>query len=272
MGALGPCRRVGLLALLGWAGFAARAAEGDWPVYLGDAGSAHYSTLHQISARNVDRLSVAWVYHSGDARRDNLSQIQCNPLIIGGVLYGTTPGAVYRNLLFMPLRVGEGPAPAAPGHLRAYDIRTGRIVWTFHTIPWPGEPGYETWPPDAWTHVGGANCWAGMSVDTERGRVFVPTGSAAFDFWGGDRIGQDLFADCLIALDARTGRRVWHYQFVRHDLWDRDLPALPTLLTVRHGGRRVAAVAQVTKSGHLFVFDRETGEPKRRRCRANRRR
>jgi len=173
----------------------------------------------------------------------------------------TTPGAVFQNLLFLPLRVGEGPAPAAPGHLRAYDLRTGQIVWTFHTIPYPGEPGYETWPPDAWTYVGGVNCWAGMAVDERRGLVFVPTGSAAFDFWGGNRIGQDLYANCLLALDARTGRRVWHYQFVHHDLWDRDLPAPPDLVTVVHDGHRVDAVAQTTKSGHVFVFNRETGEP-----------
>jgi quinoprotein glucose dehydrogenase len=172
----------------------------------------------------------------------------------------TTPGAIYQNLLVLPLRVGEGPAPAAPGHLRAYDLRTGKIAWTFHTIPHPGEPGYETWPPDAWTYVGGANCWAGMAVDESRGLVFVPTGSAAFDFWGGNRIGQNLYANCLLALDARTGRRVWHYQFVHHDLWDRDPPAPPSLLTVTHGGRRIDAVAQTTKSGHVFVFNRETGE------------
>jgi quinoprotein glucose dehydrogenase len=172
-----------------------------------------------------------------------------------------TPGAVYRDLLVMPMRLGEGPAPAAPGHVRAYDIRSGRIVWTFRTIPHPGEYGYETWPPDAWTYIGGANCWAGMSVDSARGLVFVPTGSAAFDFWGGNRIGENLFANCLIALDAQTGRRIWHFQFVRHDLWDRDLPAPPTLLTVEHRGRKIDAVAQVTKSGHVFVFDRETGTP-----------
>ncbi|MDW8310995.1 MAG: PQQ-binding-like beta-propeller repeat protein, partial [Verrucomicrobiales bacterium] len=173
----------------------------------------------------------------------------------------TTPGAVFENLLFLPLRVGEGPGPAAPGHIRAYDIRTGRLVWRFNTIPHPGEPGYETWPPEAWKHIGGANCWAGMAVDRQRGIVYVPTGSAAFDFWGGNRHGSNLFANCLLALDARTGRRLWHFQMVHHDLWDRDLPAPPTLLQVRRGGRRVDAVAQVTKSGHVFVFDRVSGEP-----------
>ena len=140
-------------------------------------------------------------------------------------------------------------------------MRTGRIRWTFHTIPHPGEPGYETWPPDAWTRVGGANSWSGLSVDAARGLVFVPTGSAAFDFWGGNRHGANLYANSLIALDAATGEHVWHFQFVHHDIWDRDLPQAPVLVTVRRDGRDVDAVAQATKSGYVFVFDRETGAP-----------
>lgn len=337
---------------------AAYGADRDWPVYLGDAARSHFSQLKQINERNVGQLQVAWIYNSGDAGANNLSQNQCNPLIINGVLYGTTPqlklvalqaatgeelwrfdpfagggntkavgvnrgvvywaegsdrrilfsadhflyaidagtgrpvgsfgtdgridmkeglgrdvsklyvcsttpGAVFRNLLFLPTRAGEGPDPAAPGHIRAYDVRTGKIVWTFHTIPYPGEKGADTWPPNAWTnvYVGSANCWAGMAVDERRGIVFVPTGSATFDFWGGNRIGQDLFANCLLALDANTGRLLWHFQFVHHDIWDRDLPAPPTLLTVTRDGRKIDAVAQTTKSGHIFVFNRETGEP-----------
>jgi quinoprotein glucose dehydrogenase len=173
----------------------------------------------------------------------------------------TTPGTIFQDLLFLPLRVGEGPAPAAPGHIRAYDVRTGKIVWTFHTLPYPGEVGADTWPPDAWTYIGGANCWAGMALDERRGILYVPTGSAAFDFWGGNRIGQNLFANCLLALDAGTGRRLWHFQFVHHDLWDRDLPAPPSLLSVKRNGRKSDAVAQITKSGHVFLFDRETGAP-----------
>lgn len=176
-------------------------------------------------------------------------------------LFVNTPGVIFRDLIIMGMRVGEGPAPAAPGHIRAYDVRSGRLVWTFRTVPQPGEPGYETWPPDAWQRAGGANVWAGMTVDEERGMVFCPTGSASFDFWGGDRVGDNLYANCLLALDAATGRRIWHYQFVRHDLWDRDLPAPPTLVTVRREGRDIPAVAQPTKSGHVFVFHRETGEP-----------
>jgi quinoprotein glucose dehydrogenase len=181
--------------------------------------------------------------------------------VTGLAIQANTPGVVYRDLLILGMRVGEGPGPAAPGHIRAYDVRSGRMVWRFNTIPHPGEPGYETWPADAWTRVGGANVWAGMTVDEERGLVFCPVGSAAFDFWGGDRHGNNLYANCLLALDAATGQRRWHYQLVRHDVWDRDPPAPPTLLTVRRDGREIPAVAQVTKSGHVFVFHRETGEP-----------
>ena len=174
----------------------------------------------------------------------------------------TTPGALYRDLIIMPLRLSES-ADAAPGFVQAFNVRTGELAWVFRTIPGPGELGYETWPAEAHRNfdVGGANCWAGMAVDPTRGLVFVPTGSAAPDFWGGARHGPNLFANCLIALDAATGKRRWHFQFVHHDLWDRDLPSPPVLLTVQRGGKAVDVVAQTTKSGHVFVFDRETGEP-----------
>jgi len=332
------------------------AADANWGVYLGDKSSSQYSALKQITRRNVRKLEQVWVYHSQDPGKDNLSQIQCNPLIVDGVLYGTsprmqlfalqadtgvelwrfdpfaksgrptgmglnrgvvywadgkdrrilygenhflhavhastgravlefgdhgrvnlkrdlgreanrlavaatTPGIVFEDLLIMGMRVSEGPGPAAPGPIRAYDIRTGALVWRFNTIPEPGQFGYDTWPTAAYTHIGGANVWTGFALDEERGLVFCPTGAAAFDFWGGNRLGDNLFANCLLALDARTGKRVWHFQFVHHDLWDRDLPAPPNLVTVNHGGARVDAVAQVTKSGHVFLFNRETGEP-----------
>jgi quinoprotein glucose dehydrogenase len=175
-------------------------------------------------------------------------------------LVATSPGVVYKDLLIQGTRVGEGEG-SAPGHVRAYDVRTGRIRWTFHTIPRPGELGHDTWPADAWQTAGGANSWAGMSVDVERGIVYVPTGSATPDFYGGDRIGANLFANTLLALDAETGRRLWHFQTVHHDLWDRDLPAAPNLVTVTRDARRVDAVAQITKSGFVFVFDRESGRP-----------
>jgi quinoprotein glucose dehydrogenase len=172
----------------------------------------------------------------------------------------TSPGIVYKDLIIVG---GAEPEehPAPPGDIRAYDVRTGVLRWTFHTIPHPGELGYDTWPKDAWQGAGGANNWAGMSLDAKRGIVYVPTGSAVFDLYGHDRIGDDLFSDTLLALDANTGRRLWHFQGVHHDLWDRDFPSPPVLLSVTHAGKQVDAVAQTTKSGYVFLFDRRTGEP-----------
>jgi len=140
-------------------------------------------------------------------------------------------------------------------------VRTGALRWTFHTIPQPGEPGYDTWPPDAWRYTGGVNSWSGMTLDESRGLVFVPTGSAAADFYGANRLGDNLYANCLLALDAATGQLRWHFQFVRHDLLDRDLPSAPTLITLRHDGRKVDALAQTTKQGFVFVLDRDSGRP-----------
>jgi quinoprotein glucose dehydrogenase len=334
------------------------AADVDWPTHGGDPGHRQYSTLAQIHRGNAKALRVAWTYGSGGASPEGRSQIQCNPIVVDGVLYATsptmkvfaldaatgrelwtfdpfatgagekphalgvnrgvaywsrgddrrilftagqhlfeldartgklvtsfgangsvslldglgrdvtglyvlsnTPGAIYEDLLILGTRVGEGPGAAAPGHVRAYDVRTGRIAWIFHTIPYPGELGYDTWPRDGWQRLGGANAWSGITVDVERGLVFLPTGSAAFDFWGGNREGANLFANCLLVLKAATGERVWHYQLVHHDLWDRDLPAAPVLTTVIRDGRKIAAVAQTTKTGHVFLFERETGRP-----------
>jgi quinoprotein glucose dehydrogenase len=173
----------------------------------------------------------------------------------------TSPVVVHGDLIFTGGGGGEGPAPAAPGHIRAWDARTGERKWIFHTIPRPGQYGYETWPQDAWRHVGGANNWAGMSFDEARGRLFVSLGSPAFDFWGGDRHGQNLFGNCVLALDAATGERLWHFQTVHHDIWDYDLPCQPILCTVTMGGVRIEALAQLTKTGLCFVFDRMTGQP-----------
>jgi quinoprotein glucose dehydrogenase len=175
-------------------------------------------------------------------------------------LVATSPGIVYKDLLVQGMRVGEGEG-SAPGDIRAYDVRTGAIRWTFHTIPQPGEVGYATWPAGAWQTAGGANSWAGMAVDTKRGVVYVPTGSATPDFYGGGRAGENLFANSLLALDAETGKRIWHFQTVHHDLWDRDLPAAPNLVTVTHDAKRVDAIAQITKSGFVFLFDRGSGRP-----------
>jgi quinoprotein glucose dehydrogenase len=177
-----------------------------------------------------------------------------------GYVVATSPGVVFEDLLIQGTRVGEDEG-AAPGHVRAYDVRTGRVRWTFHTIPQQAEQGSDTWPNDAWKTAGGANSWPGMSVDSRRGIVYIPTGSASPDFYGGGRRGANLYANTLLALDARTGRRIWHFQSVHHDLLDRDLPAAPNLLTVRRDGRTVDAVAQITKTGFVFLFDRENGRP-----------
>lgn len=328
-------------------------ADKDWPVYLGDRHNSHYSPLNQINRENVNQLKPAWTYHTGDADPGGHTQIQCNPLIIDGVLYGaspklkvfaldaatgkqkwlfdpatktsfalnvnrgvtywedgddkrifftagpylyvlnaetgqpistfgfqgraslksklgkyaqklyvvaTTPGVIYKDLLIMGTRVSESRV-AAPGFIRAYDVRTGIVRWVFHTIPRPGEYGYETWPEDAWKTAGGVNAWAGFALDRKRGILYAPTGSASYDFYGGDRKGANLFANCLIALDAKTGKRIWHFQTVHHDIWDRDLPAPPNLVTLNHNGKEVDAIAQITKSGFVFLFDRETGKP-----------
>jgi quinoprotein glucose dehydrogenase len=308
-----------------------------WPVYGGDFAGTKYSESSRIDRANVHRLRPAWTFHTGDARPGKGSTIECNPLVIGDVMYftspslkvfavaaasgrkvweftpdvaangvsrglaywveggdrrlfhtvgpflyaldagtgrpapgfghggridlregldqdvfyllvtATTPGIVYGDLLILGSSVGEGPSPAAPGHIRAYDVRTGKRRWIFHTIPWPGEPGYETWPPDAWKRIGGVNCWGGFTLDERRGLVFCGTGSASYDHYGGNRIGQNLYANCVLALDARTGALRWHFQVVHHDLWDYDLPCPPILVTVTREGRAIDAVAQVTK-------------------------
>ena len=172
----------------------------------------------------------------------------------------TSPGMVYQDLLIVGGRNPE-TLPSPPGNVRAFDVRTGKLRWSFHTIPHPGEFGYDTWPRDAWKTAGAANNWAGMTVDARRGIVFVPTGSAVPDFYGADRVGDDLFANCLIALNAQTGERIWHFQAVRHDIWDRDFPAAPVLLTVKRDGKDIDAVAQTTKQGFVYLFDRTNGAP-----------
>lgn len=335
-----------------------------WPVYAGSKTAIRYSSNRQIHPGNVNLLEQAWVYDTGDKDPGNRSQIQCNPIVVDGILFGTSPqsklfalhaatgmplwvfdpytpggqaktpeavyhinrgvtywqdeqgggkrifysagprlycidaekgvpvagfgsngfidlrenldveinpeeayavgtspGIIYKDLLIVGMRLSED-AGALPGHIRAFDARTGERRWIFHTIPHPGELGYDTWEdPNAWKRIGGANNWAGMALDEKRGIVYVPTGSASPDFWGGGRKGQNLFANSLAALDAATGRHIWHYQVIHHDLWDRDLPATPGLITVRHGGRLIDAVAQITKHGYIFLFDRQSGEP-----------
>ena len=325
----------------------------NWPVYLGDRNNSHYSPLEEINKGNIDQLSLAWEYKTNDLDPNGMGQIQCNPLIIDGIMYGsspqlkifavdasngkeiwrynpaistnfsmnvnrglaywedgddkrllftagpylyclnaengrlvqsfgefgkaslksklgewakelyvvsTTPGIIHKDLLILGTRVSEG-AKAAPGYIRAYNVKTGKIKWTFRTIPKPGEFGYETWPEDAYKSIGGANSWSGFALDGDRGIVYVPTGSASYDFYGGNRKGENLFANCLLALNASNGERIWHFQTVHHDIWDRDLPSPPNLLTVVHEGQQIDAVAQITKSGFVFLFDRATGKP-----------
>ena len=322
------------------------ASSQDWPV-AGGRGGVRYSTLAQINKENVGQLQRAWQFDSSDEFEG--SEMECNPIVLDGVVYATTPrlrvvaldgatgkllwdfdahrgkkviekqrnrglvywgngderrlfvgidsflyalsaktgkpvdsfgdhgridlhdglgknaqdltiqatspGVVYKDLLIQGALVAED-LPAAPGYIRAFDVRTGKLRWVFHTIPLPGEFGYDTWPKDAWKYIGGANSWAGLTLDAERGIVFAPTGSASFDFYGANRIGDDLFANCLLALDAETGKRIWHFQFVHHDVWDRDLPAAPTLVQIQHDGKEVDALAQITKYGRVWLMDR----------------
>jgi quinoprotein glucose dehydrogenase len=330
-----------------------------WRVSGGSKMAQHYSSLTQIDTANVKQLQVAWEYHTGDADTIGHSQIQCSPIMVDGVLYGTTPrlrlfavdaatgkqkwvfdpagntnksamnfgmnnnrgvtywedgedkrilycagsniyevnaadgqlisgfgdggkvdlhnglgldaskmyitatspGIIYKDLYILGSRVNE-TADAAPGHIRAYDVRTGKLRWIFHTIPHPGEFGYNSWPDTAaYRHIGSANSWSGFSMDEKRGLLFAPTGSAAYDFYGGKRLGKDLFANCVLALDAATGKLKWHYQVIHHDIWDKDLPTAPVGVTIKKDGRDVDAVAQPTKHGFIFVLDRETGKP-----------
>jgi glucose dehydrogenase len=172
----------------------------------------------------------------------------------------TSPGAIYKDLIIVGGRNPE-THPAPPGDIRAFDVRTGALRWSFHTIPHPGEEGYDTWPPEAWKKSGAANNWPGMTVDVKRGIVYAPTGSAVFDFYGADRVGDDLYANTLLALDAATGKRIWHFQGVHHDIWDRDFPSAPTLLTLMKNGKRVDALAQTSKQGFIYLFDRVSGKP-----------
>ena len=176
------------------------------------------------------------------------------------LVQSTTPGRVFENLLILGSATNQGYG-SAPGDIRAFDVRTGKLVWTFHTIPHPGEFGYDTWPPDAWKTVGGANVWSELSLDEARGVLYAPTANAKYNFYGADRKGAALFSDTLLALDARTGKRLWHFQMVHHDIWDYDDPTAPKLLDVRHDGKIVHAVAQVSKQGFVWVFDRITGAP-----------
>ena len=205
------------------------------------------------------RTGVTITSFGNDGRVDLREGLGRDPKTIPNIQTGT-PGHVFENLIIMGSATSEVWG-APPGDLRAYDIRTGKMAWIFHTIPHPGEFGYDTWPKDAWKYVGGTNTWGEMAIDAKRGIGYFPTGSPTNDFYGADRIGANLFSDCLLALDLRTGKRLWHFQLVHHDLWDYDPTTGPKLLTVRHNGKMVDVVAQAGKTGYLYVFDRVTGEP-----------
>lgn len=213
------------------------------------------SYIHAINARNGRLIQEFGV----DGRVDLRDALDRDVFYLS--VTASSPGVVYKDLFIIGSSVGEGPAPSAPGHIRAYDVRTGKRRWIFHTIPHPEEFGYDTWPADAWKTIGGANAWGGVTLDAERGIVFAGTGSPSYDHFGGNRKGMNLFANCALALNANTGERIWHFQTVHHDLWDYDLPCPPVLVTVEHDGKRIDAVAQSTKMGHLFVLDRLTGKP-----------
>ncbi len=228
-----------------------------WKSNSNEESRIFFSSGPKMYAVNVDTGNVIPSFGENGSidLRDGLGR---NPERLSVV--ANTPGAIYKNLLIMGTRVGEGPG-SSPGHIRAYNVVTGAIEWIFHTIPQPNEYGYDTWPGEAYKTVGGSNSWAGIALDEKNGIAYIPTGSAAFDWYGGDREGENLFSNTLLALDAATGKRIWHFQMVHHDIWDRDLPAPPNLFEMNHGDERIPAVAQVTKSGHVFIFNRLTGEP-----------
>jgi quinoprotein glucose dehydrogenase len=213
------------------------------------------SFLQEIDART----GITIPGFGNDGRVDLRVGLGRDPKTIPNIQTGT-PGHVFENLIILGSATSEAWG-SPPGDLRAYDVHTGKMAWIFHTVPHPGELGYETWPKDAWKYVGGTNTWGEMAVDQKRGIGYFPIGSPTYDFYGADRVGANLFGDCLLALDLRTGKRLWHYQVVHHDLWDYDPATGPKLLTVRHNGKLVDIVAQAGKTGYLYVFNRVTGEP-----------
>lgn len=195
----------------------------------------------------------------GDHGKVNLNiGVRDNPENIAVTM--TSPGIIYKDLIICGSRLPDLYG-TPPGYIRAYNCKTGELVWTFHTIPLPGEPGYETWPKDAYKYAGGVNSWAGMSVDSKRGMVFMSLGSPTYDFYGADRVGENLYGNCVLALDAATGKHKWHFQTVHHDIWDYDLPAPPSLVKLNKDGKEIDAVAQLSKQGFVFILNRETGEP-----------
>jgi quinoprotein glucose dehydrogenase len=211
--------------------------------------------LWAIDARNGDAIPEFGNQGSTDLREGLGRPVESIRQIGSG-----TPGKIFGDLLIMGSATGED-YESPPGDLRAYNVINGKMAWTFHTVPHPGEPGYDTWPPDAWKYIGGTNTWGELSIDEKRGVAYFPTGSPTYDFYGADRTGANLYSDCLLALDARTGKYLWHFQTTHHDLWDYDLEAGPKLLTIQHDGKAVDVVAEAGKNGFVYVLDRVTGKP-----------
>ena len=210
--------------------------------------------------QEIDALTGKSILSFGDSGLADLKQgLGKDPIAIARA-QSSTPGKIFEDLLILGIAPGEN-FMSGPGHIRAFNVVTGKMEWAFNTIPQPGEFGYDTWPKDAYKYVGGVNVWGEISVDAKRGIAYFPVGSPTYDYYGADRKGANLFGNCILALDARTGKRLWHYQLVHHDLWDYDLSAAPQLITVNHNGKKTDAVAVATKHGFLFVFDRVTGEP-----------
>ena len=223
----------------------------------GDDKRILYSSGNDLMA--IDAKTGKLIPSFGTEGRVSLNEgVRDNPDSISVTL--TTPGRIFGDLIIIGSRLPDFYG-APPGYIRAYNCKTGALVWTFHTIPLPGEPGYESWPTEAYKYAGGVNSWAGMSIDTDRGMVFIALGSPSYDYYGADRQGNNLYGNSVLALDAATGQYKWHFQTVHHDVWDYDLPAPPNLVTLKKDGKEIEAVAQVTKHGFIFVLDRDTGEP-----------
>ncbi|MEO8522302.1 MAG: PQQ-binding-like beta-propeller repeat protein [Acidobacteriota bacterium] len=237
-------------------GFNARGIN-YWESADGKARRLIFSSLNML--QEIDALTGETVSSFGkDGRVDLREGLDRDPAAVNQQT--RTPGRVFENLLILGSATNQ-EYTSAPGDIRAFDVRTGALVWTFHTVPRPGELGADTWPADAWKTVGGANNWGEQSIDAKRGIVYIPTGSAKYNFYGGYRKGANLFANSILALDVRTGKRLWHFQMVHHDIWDLDNNSAPQLTTIRHNGRSVDVVAVASKTGYLYVFDRVTGEP-----------
>ena len=213
------------------------------------------NTLQEIDARTGKQITT----FGKNGRVDLREGMGRNPEALT-LVQSYNPGRIFENLVIFGSATNE-EYRSGPGDIRAFDVTTGRLVWTFHTVPHPGETGYETWPKDAWKTVGGANAWSSMAIDNKRGILYVPTASPKYNFYGANRTGNNLFGDSLLALDARTGKLRWYYQMVHHDIWDYDNPSTPLLMTVRHNGKPVDIVAEASKTGFLWVFDRVTGKP-----------